>query len=579
MKLSEALKLTQNMPEAETEKFRVYLACGFTPLHLATFLQAHLRQRSPLTAPQILTGEYGDLLGTLERLQKSQCEAAALVIEWSDLDPRLALRSLGGWGPDVLEDIQRTVESFAMRMLGLIKAAAPTVPFAVCLATLPLPPIFYRPTSQSDTNDLRLRKLLQDFALRAAEIPNVIIVNRQRLDELSPLSDRRDVKSELMTGFPYGLAHASILGDLLSQLILPTPAKKGLITDLDDTLWRGLLGEDGVAGVSWDLDNRSHIHGLYQQLLSALAKAGVLIGIASKNDRDLVLEAFAREDLLLSRDQVFPLEINWQAKSGSVTRILKAWNVNADSVVFVDDSPMELAEVKALYPEMECLLFPKDDDDAAYALLIKLREFFGKPEILEEDAIRMQSIRSARDFQSRPEENADASVTDFLKAVDARVTIGPIDNEGEARAFQLINKTNQFNLNGRRLSNAEFQNVLSRPDAVSLLVSYRDKFGPLGKIAVLLGTLNASVIRIKSWVMSCRAFSRHIEHACLNYLFENFDVGEIELDYQETPRNGPLREFLSQFLDDKPASLCKIPREVFQNRKPDLFHIVNNVDE
>ena len=145
---------------------------------------------------------------------------------------------------------------------------------------------------------------------------------------------------------------------MLADLIQPRPAKKGLITDLDDTLWRGLLGEEGVAGISWDLDRHSHIHALYQQTLRALAESGVLIAVASKNDPALVTEALARRDLLLPKDCLFPIEVNWKAKSQSVYRILEAWNINADAVVFVDDSPIELAEVQSLFPAIKCLRFP-----------------------------------------------------------------------------------------------------------------------------------------------------------------------------------------------------------------------------
>jgi FkbH-like protein len=577
MKLSEALKISQTDPGPGAEKFRVYLACGFTPLHLATFLAAHLRLRVPSRDVEIQTGRYGDLTGTLARLRESSGDAAALVLEWSDLDPRLGLRSLGGWEPRVLADVQETVGSSAIRILGLLEAAAKATPVFLCLPTLPLPPISYLPASQSGPFDLFVRKTLQDFGLKAAEIPRVKVLSQQRLDELSPLAERLDVKSDLMTGFPYRLAHAASMAELLALLIEPRAPKKGLITDLDDTLWRGILGEDGVMGISWDLDNRSHIHSLYQQLLGALADSGVLIGVASRNDHALVLEALEREDFLLSKDSLFPLEINWQQKSRSIGKILRAWNIKADAVVFVDDSPLELAEVKDVYPEMECLLFPKNDDQAGYQFLHNLRDLFGKQAVLEEDAIRVESLRRSVEFQVQSETMSQNSPGDFLQHVEAGLSFSPIDAAGAARAFELINKTNQFNINGQRLSAAEFQNAVQRLGGFSLLVSYRDKFGPLGKIAVLLGRVEYPSLKIDTWVMSCRAFGRHIEHKCLEYLFDQWDVAEIELGYQATARNEPAREFLSQFWDQQTDSACKIQRQVFMSRKPALFHSVNGV--
>jgi FkbH-like protein len=578
MKLAEALKIVNAAASSDAEQFTVYLACGFLPLHLTTFLAAQLRARLPERAVEIQTGLYGDLPGNLAQLAKSGTHASAVVIEWADFDPRLGLRRLGGWGPNVLPDIQASVQQSAGQLLQLLEAAAlsgPSTAIALCLPTLPLPPISYQPNNQFALSNLLLERTLADFALQAAQLPHVKIVSRPRLDAVSPAADRLDVKSELSTGFPYRITHASSVAELLAGLIQPSPPKKGLITDLDDTLWRGLVGEAGVAGVSWELDQRSHIHALYQQLLGALAESGVLLAVASKNDPALVSEALDREDLLLSRDRLFPVEVNWNPKSQSVGRILAAWNISPDAVVFVDDSPMELAEVKANYPAMACLLFPRDDDQG-YELLEKLRDLFGKQEILEEDAIRVASLRGGEEFREQAGDKSPQTLETFLAQVEAELTLAPV-TAGAPRAFELVNKTNQFNLNGRRLSEAEFQAALQRPGAVSLLVGYTDKFGPLGKIAVLLGQVEASVLKIDTWVMSCRAFSRHLEYKCLEYLFESLDVAEIELDFGPTPRNGPLQEFLAQFSEGELTTPLRIQREIFMMRKPRLAQKINEV--
>lgn len=574
MKLSEALKISQTNLPAAAEKLRIFLACGFTPQILTTFLTAHLRRRLPNRVIEIEVGVYGDLTGSVERLLKSSSGAGVLMIEWADLDSRLGVRGLGGWSPNLLSDIAENVKTSAARILRLFKNAPAGFPVAVSLPTLPLPPISYLPAWQFSPTEILLKRTVQDFALGIHEFSNVKIVNQSRLDELVGASERLDVKSELTGGFPYRITFADKIAESLAELIQPPAPKKGLISDLDDTLWRGILGESGVAGVSWELDRQSHIHALYQQTLHALADSGALVGVASKNDRDLVLKAFEREDLIVPKKHLFPVEANWQQKSLSVGRILKAWNVNADAVVFVDDSPIEVAEVKAAHPSMECLLFPKNDPDAAYQLMKNLRGMFGKPAILEEDRIRSESLRRAQEFNDETANGSAQSLEDFLRNLDAEITFSPIDAESETRAFELVNKTNQFNLNGKRLGEHEFQAALKRAGAVSLVVSYKDKFGPLGKIAVLLGAVEDSVLKIDAWVMSCRAFSRHIEHRCLEYLFETCGASAIELEYRATERNEPTRQFLAQFSGGEPNSPCRIERESFMNRKPALFHKV-----
>jgi len=266
---------------------------------------------------------------------------------------------------------------------------------------------------------------------------------------LSPLAARSDVKADFHAGFPYTIPHASVIAELLARLIRPSQPKKGLITDLDDTVWDGILGEVGVEGVSWDLDKRSQIHGLYQQLLAALADSGVLIAVASKNELPLVMEGFERDDIHLPKEKVFPFEVNWGRKSESIQRILTQWNIGPEAVVFVDDSLMEIAEVAESHPQIECHHFPKGDDHACYQLLQHLRDLFGKESLSEEDAIRRESLLQGRAVAEARESGA--SFDNFLQGLDAGLTFDWSMPPQDSRAFELINKTNQFNLNGRRI--------------------------------------------------------------------------------------------------------------------------------
>jgi FkbH-like protein len=237
---------------------------------------------------------------------------------------------------------------------------------------------------------------------------------------------------------------------------------------------------------------------------------------------------------------------------------------------------METAEVKAAFPEVECLTFPKGDYQGIWRLLRQLRDLFGKSKVLEEDAVRLKSIRSGGAFENSSEAQ-NATSDRFLEKANAHMLF-VCSRRADDRAFDLINKTNQFNLNGRRLTEGEFVGYLSDPDAALLTVTYEDKYGPLGKIATLLVRLDRQKLHVDFWVMSCRAFSRRIEHQCLKYLFERFDVNEITIDYQPTDRNGPLKEFLAQFLGTVPSGCVGISRMTFFDRTPPLFHHVAEGD-
>ena len=393
MKLAEALRIIQSAPK-ESPPFRVLFVCGYTPLHVQTFLTAHLQKSLPKHKVEVTTGLYGDVTGTLRGVTESGLHAVAVSLEWSDLDPRLGFRQLGGWGVKELTDITAT----ASMRLGWIREALSQTPehvrVAVVLPSSPLPPVFYTPGWQASAHEMAILHALSGFGAWAASTSNISVLSNQTLAARSPWENRFDLKSELVTGFPFPVSHAAALGEGLANLVTPPAPKKGLITDLDDTFWFGLVGEVGADKVCWDLANHAQVHGLYQQVLRALADQGVLIAIASKNSPELVAEALERTDLLMPKERMFPIEVHWNAKSESVGRILQMWNIGADSVVFIDDSPMEVAEVQAAYADMECVVFPKNDPAALNALLRRLRDLFGKSTISSDDALRLESIRA-----------------------------------------------------------------------------------------------------------------------------------------------------------------------------------------
>jgi FkbH-like protein len=573
MKLIEALEILRTSPSGEARTFAVFLACSFTPLHLKTLLAARLQVIWPRHHIKVQTGFYGDLLGNLEKAAEASPDVAVVMVEWQDIDPRLGLRSLGGWTPLVLPNILDSARDRSASIVNAIDKLSEEIPVEVCFPTLPLPPIAYTPGWQASAFDTQLRAYISTMASQVVSLPNVRLVNPQKLDSLSPLEERFDVKSEVLAGFPYRVSHAAALADLLAYLMRQPTPKKGLITDLDETAWKGILGEVGSEGVSWDLDHHSHMHAVYQQFLHSLSTSGVLVGIASKNDPTLVDEVFDKRSPILPKDAVFPVQAGWGAKSESVGRILKAWNIGAESVVFVDDSARELAEVNAAYPEIECLRFPQDDPQGVYELLRRLRDLFGKGMLQEEDAMRLESVRRADSIRQTGEFSG-ITAEQFLESAEAELTISFKSETLDPRALELINKTNQFNLNGKRYTPTSLQRYLRDPQSFLMVTSYKDKYGPLGKIAVLAGHRTERKLWIEAWVMSCRAFSRRIEHRSFEELIARFDVDEIEFDFVATDRNEPFRIFLMELLGKDPGSPCRLARHDFLQRQPKTYHRV-----
>jgi len=577
MNLLDALELLKRPISEPASDRKISLECGFTPLHLKTFLAAHLRLCFPEDRIQIGTGLYGDLVGNLERLQPSGGLMVCVMVEWADLDPRLGIRSLGGWRSEDISDIVESARRHSKRLADLIQQLADKAPIYVSTPTLPLPPIFTTRGGQAHHYECQLRDITASLATSLSALRRVKVLSSQRLDELSPLARRFDVKAEITSGFPYSLEHASRLAELLAALIQDSLPKKGLITDLDDTLWAGILGEVGVDGIAWDIAGHAHMHGLYQQFLGSLASAGVLLSVASKNDRALVEQALVRNDLLLSKENLFPLEAHWKPKSESVGRILETWNIGPTDVVFIDDSPMEVAEVHAAFPQMECIIFPRANYQAIWDLLKRLRDCFGKGVVSSEDMIRLHSIRAVSTLRSSaPGDGIGAD--DFLLEAEAVITFWLGGDPRDNRVFELVNKTNQFNLNGKRFSESDWLSFLQDPAAFVLTASYEDKYGPLGKIAVVTGKTAGHKAYVSTWVMSCRAFSRRIEYQCLKFLYGKLRLDEIVFDFESTTRNEPIRNLLMQLLGESPTPSCSLQRPLFEARLPALFHRIIDLD-
>lgn len=446
------------------------------------------------------------------------------------------------------------------------------MPVALVPPTLPLSPIGHTASWQASQTEVELNKQLATFLAEAARADGIRVLNSSTLARVSPEGSRSDVLMELRAGFPYTMAHASAVAGQAVKLLFPPAPMKGLITDLDETFWSGIVGEIGVCGVSWSLAEHTSIHGLYQQMLAHLSEMGVLLAIASKNELSVVEEALQREDLFVPAKSFFPVHANWGPKSASIAEILRTWNIGAESVVFVDDSSLDIHEVRTAYPTITCLQFSKKQPSKVIELLEQLRDLFGKTAINPEDALRQDSIRANAAVQAAA---AGSTNGEFLRGLQGKLTFDCRKDPSNKRLLELINKTNQFNLNGVRVSDGEWLQYLADPNSIVLGVSYEDKFGPLGTIGVLCGRHVDEEVEVTSWVLSCRAFSRKIEDHMLKHLFQQPGVSTVRLAVSPTVRNQPLCSYLTSLgLEIDGGSGAPLTRDQFQNLTEELPHQV-----
>jgi FkbH-like protein len=572
MKLNEALRViasARDQPAGPT----LWLVCGFEPLHLKTFLQAAYLQRAVADRIEVATGAFGDVEGNLKRAVEAEAALCGLVLELNDLDPRLGVRSRGPWSGKRQQEVLVDVEARLARLRDLIADANRRAVVAICPPTLPWLLSGSTPLAQHSRFELGLQRLISAFTWEVGQLPGVRVMHPETLAELSPRAARHDTRSELGTSFPYTLPHASALASLLLSLLFPETPKKALITDLDDTLWAGLIGEDGADGVFWTQENGAQVHGLYQSQLRQLIDSGALVGVASKNDPVLARDALARSGLFVAPEELSPVQVSWSPKSHAVSNILAHWNIAADAVVFVDDSAMELDEVARSHPKLTCKRFPTGNPAEVLSLLVELRDLFGAPFTTEDDRLRGSSLRDSAAFlKDLP---GDVELGAFLASLMGQLCFARDAQADLARAHQLINKTNQFNLNGVRTSEPETRALVSSHEQFLLLAHYTDRYGPLGNVGLVAGRLEHERLVIEHWVLSCRAFSRNVEHHMLHEVFELARGRAVVLDYRETPSNGPLRCFLEGIGLDLRSKPLRLGADVPRRLEPLLPHTVN----
>ncbi|MBF0339393.1 MAG: HAD-IIIC family phosphatase [Magnetococcales bacterium] len=367
----------------------------------------------------------------------------------------------------------------------------------------------------------------------------------------------------------------SLLGELTDELFTwwmdpPSGSIKGIVTDLDHTLWHGVVGEAGPEGVLAAPEGVGYRHFIYQSVLKRLKMQGVLIAVATRNDADLAKAPFQSADMPLKIEDLVTIQAGYGAKSALIRSLATTLNLGLDALVFVDDNPVELAEVQTALPMVTCLAFPGDEASLS-PFLNRLARLTARRVLTAEDAQRTANYQRLLASLPPPEESG-AALLAFLRGLKMVLTIRePLDGQW-SRAHQLINKTNQFNLNGIRLSDEEIRAILEA-GGVLWTATLEDRTGSHGEILACL--VDASG-RIRSLVLSCRVMQRRVEFAFLYHLTDLWNGPPLVLEFQPTERNAPLRLFLEDpaFHHGPPENLITLDVSTFRSahaQDADLF--------
>lgn len=324
-------------------------------------------------------------------------------------------------------------------------------------------------------------------------------------------------------------------------------SRKLIIVDLDNTLWGGIVGDDGWQNLNLGgIDPIGEAYAMFQKQLKAMLNRGVLLGIVSANEQDVALEAIRKHpEMILSIDDFVGWRINWKDKAENIADLVTELNLGLGSVVFIDDDPHQRERVRQGLGEVLVPDWPSDP--VMYPMALKQLRCFETGQIGSEDRRRTEMYRQER---RRTETLSTAGSRDaWLAGLELKVTAEPISETNLPRAAQLLNRTNQFNLTTRRMTEHEYWQWACRPNRQAIVFHSEDKFGSYGLVG-LMGLEffpHAQTLTIVDFILSCRTLGRGVEQAMLATaarLARKAEFDTIEVDYVPTAKNKPMLHFL-----------------------------------
>ncbi len=293
-------------------------------------------------------------------------------------------------------------------------------------------------------------------------------------------------------------------------------SRKCLVLDLDNTLWGGVVGEDGLSGIRIGQgDAASEAFLAFQHYLKGLQEKGVILAVCSKNNDADAREPFvAHPDMLLKLSDFAMFVANWEHKPENLTTIARTLNIGMDSLVFVDDNPVERAVVRKFCPDVGVIPLPADPSGYVRALSDYLG--FETTAFTPEDARRTEQYRAKAQISEL--ESSASSIEEFHRSLRMRAVVAPFDELHMPRIVQLIGKTNQFNLTTPRYSASEVHSAMAEPGAVHLYLKLQDRFADHGLVSLVMARRDGESLDIHLWLMSCRVIGRTVEAELLSHL-------------------------------------------------------------
>lgn len=540
------LAAQKQLPKVEFD-MRVAIAGSMTVEPLEPYLGAHLISKkfkpciavAPFNQLRQICHDYKQVLG------RNDLDAIALLWRVEDLFPDILAACLDNPAP--VEDLLRELKELAGSVGRLRKSFNGTL--IVSTPPYPLLPGFELLDIRQALEGMAVfSAVLQFWTQEIARLERVRILDLHGLMLSLGTKHAHDSRKWLLYRQPYTETFWQEIGRLLGRILAAEKIspKKCIALDLDNTLWGGIIGEDGLQGIQLGDDFPGKAYRDFQQTLVCLKKKGVLLAVASKNNPEDVYEVFDKHDaMILSRKDFAALEIHWDSKVESIRRVAKKLNIGLDSIIFVDDNAKEIGEISERLPDVTCVVVP--EELAELSDLFAETDFFDFAEITDEDRRRTEMMAAD---SARLEIQEAMSEEEFRKSLNLKIEVFAAQKQHLARVTQLINKTNQFNLTTVRRTQDEVEELVGSKDALVLGMDIKDKYGDYGLVGVTILKKKAKSCVIDTLLMSCRVLGRGAEETLIAKLAEaakSLGCDEIRGRYIATSKNAMVKDFYRHF--------------------------------
>lgn len=349
-----------------------------------------------------------------------------------------------------------------------------------------------------------------------------------------------DERQWFMSRMPFSNEFIPLYGENIARTLaaIRGKSKKCLVLDLDNTLWSGVIGDDGVEGIHIGQGHPlGEAHQAIQQYAKELKNHGIILAVCSKNEENIALQPFRENpDMVLKEEDIAIFVANWNDKASNIKHIANTLNIGLDALVFVDDNPMERDIVRTVLPDVSVPEIPEDPSLIPRTLCAA--GFFDLINFTSDDAQRSDQYRANAMRQQALESSC--SLDNYLASLEMSIELKPFDKTGRKRITQLINKTNQFNLTTQRYTETEVEHFEANPKYFTQQVRLSDKFGDNGMISILIAEKEDKTLIIDSWLMSCRVIKRRVEEVLCDQLVATAKAEGIETirgQYSPTPKN------------------------------------------